>query len=191
MWKQDENQGRKYSGHGMANTYVEICGQCNIEQQMCTSLGGVKNACELFWRLHTVGVCELCATLNMHPLPEKCYHQIGKEIQEKGIEEMKRAMVMRCAKLHDILRERGDEVKEIRVSCGFISMYGFVSVIELTTSICVDFVLLSKYCKVCENLGLVSKLLSTNAQKTTMEVLLPWKWKDGGACGKDQLKSAN
>ncbi|KAK4316638.1 hypothetical protein Pmani_012217 [Petrolisthes manimaculis] len=157
---------------GMAKTYVARCGQCNIEQQMCTSQGGVKKSCryDLHRRLvrgalHSGGytaIRELCATLNMHPLSEKSYHQIAKEIQEKGIEEMERAMEKSRAKLHDILKERGDEneVKEISVSCdgswskrGFTSMYGFVSVIELTTGICVDFVLLSKYCKVCDNLG--------------------------------------
>lgn len=65
---------------------------------------------------------------------------------------MERAMEKSRAKLHDILKKRVDEneVKEISVLCdgswskrGFTSMYGFVSVIELTTGICVDFVLQS------------------------------------------------
>ncbi|MPD06632.1 hypothetical protein E2C01_102456 [Portunus trituberculatus] len=30
-------------------------------------------------------------------------------------------------------------------------MYGFVSVIEETTGLCIDFVVLSKWCKTCEN----------------------------------------
>ncbi|KAK3894106.1 hypothetical protein Pcinc_002124 [Petrolisthes cinctipes] len=93
---------KEESAVGMAKTYVAICGQCNIEQQMCTSQGGVKKSCryDLHKRLvrgalHSGGytaVRELCATLNMHPLSEKSYHQIGKEIQEKGIEEMERVM---------------------------------------------------------------------------------------------------
>lgn len=153
---------KEKSAVGMAKTYVAICGQCNIEQQMCTSQGGVKKSCryDLHKRLvrgalHSGGytsVRELCATLNMHSLSEKCFYQIGKEIQEKSIEEMERAMEKSRAKLHDILKKRVDEneVKEISVLCdgswskrGFTSMYGFVSVIELTTGICVDFVLQS------------------------------------------------
>ena len=35
--------------------------------------------------------------------------------------------------------------------CGFTSLYGFVSVIEITTGYCVDFVVLSKHRRVCEN----------------------------------------
>ncbi|KAK4313966.1 hypothetical protein Pmani_014709 [Petrolisthes manimaculis] len=89
---------KEESAVGMAKTYVARCGQCNIEQQMCTSHGSVKKSCryDLHKRLvrgalHSGGyiaVRELCATLNMHPLSEKSYHQIAKEIQEKGIEEM-------------------------------------------------------------------------------------------------------
>lgn len=51
-------------------------------------------------------------------------------------------------------------MKKIRVSCdgswskrGFTSMYGFVSVIEVTTGWVIDFVVLSKYCKVCSMSG--------------------------------------
>ena len=62
------------------------------------------------------------------------------------------------ASVHERLEKQGDKnaVKKIRVSCdgswskrGHTSIYGFVSVIEMTTGLVIDFVVLSKWCKIC------------------------------------------
>ena len=165
---------------GMAKSYVAKCGQCNDSKVMNTSQGGVKKTnastgvetCRYDVHNNLVkaalqssigysGVLEWCASLNIHPLSEGSYYAIAKEIENSDIEKLEKAMQSTREQLHALLRDRdgnNNEVKDIRVSCdgswskcGFTAMYGFVSVIEITSGLCVDFVVLSKWCKTCTN----------------------------------------
>ena len=87
-------------------------------------------------------------------------YMIAKQIENNGIEKLEIIMERTRKMVHAILKNRdgNEEVKDVKGSCDglwskheFTAAYGFVSVIEVTTGYCVDFVVLSKYCKTCEN----------------------------------------
>ena len=156
---------------GMVSTLAAVCKDCKIENKFCTSEGGrLKGGYDIHKKivkssLETgngyVGVRGLFVAFNMHPLSEKGFYKIAKQIEDNGIKMMEHMMEKTWKIVHDTLKNRDgneDEVKNLKVSCdgswskrGFTSLYGFVSVIESTTGYCVDFVVLSKHCRVCEN----------------------------------------
>lgn len=160
---------------GNATYLMSKCSDCDKEFMMCSSVGGVtrasndQEACP--YDVHNqlvkatlnsstgfVGVQELGAYLNTNMLSQRRYNLLAKKIYDETIESLEKVMQKTRAALHTMLEEKGDknEVKKIRVSCdgswskrGFTSMYAFVSVIEMTTGWVIDFVMLSKWCKVC------------------------------------------
>lgn len=121
----------------MRQHFVAKCNQCNTKEEMCTSCGGVKkfskarNVETSRYDLHTKlvkatllsngyhGVLDLCANFKIHPLSEKTYFEIAREIEDSTIDKLEKVMEKTRAELHDRLRESGDEnkVKEVTVSC--------------------------------------------------------------------------
>ena len=85
---------------------------------------------------------------------DNSYYATAKKIENNDIEKLEKIMQNTHEHLHALLRDRdgnNNEVKDIRISCdgswskrSFTAMYGFVSVIEIMTGLCVDFVVLSK-----------------------------------------------
>ncbi|KAK4312826.1 hypothetical protein Pmani_015837 [Petrolisthes manimaculis] len=153
---------------GMVSTFSAVCNNCKIEKKITTSGGGDKESYHIHEQLVKstlwcgtgfAGATSMFVAFNFDPLSEKSYYKIAKKIEEEGIGKLERAMEKSRAILHDILNERdgnNNEVKDIYVSCdgswskrGFTANYGFVSVIEVSTGYCVDFVVLSKWCKTC------------------------------------------
>ena len=87
---------------GLAKVFVARFGQCNTSEKMCTSQGRLKRSCEAMgvetsrYDVHTnlvkatlqscsgyPGVRELCSSFNMHPLSEKTYFAIAKQIEDR------------------------------------------------------------------------------------------------------------
>lgn len=159
------------SAEGMTKIIMAKCKQCKEEKLLHTSGGGsrflgrydvharvVKST--LQFGIGYVGLRAFCAALNMQPLSEKSYYEISAETETRGIDILEKVMENTRTEVHQVLERNGNtgDVKDIRVSCdgswakrGFTSQYGFVSVIEMTTGMCVDFVVLSKWCRVCES----------------------------------------
>ena len=155
---------------GMVANFSALCSDCKSEKDFTASGGGNKERYHVHQQLVKstlwsgngyAGVTDLFVALNMHPLSERGYYKIAQEIEEEGIKKLESVMEKTRACLHEQLKKNGDdsEVKDIYVSCdgswskrGFTAKYGFISVIEMSTGYCVDFVVLSKYCKTCSGI---------------------------------------
>lgn len=106
-----------------------------------------------------LAVQKLCVALDMPVLSETNFYRIARGIEDSGTDKHTEILKTTRAKFHERI-EREDpnapDVKDIQVSCdgswskwGFTANYCFVSVIECVSGYVVDFVVLSKYCKVC------------------------------------------
>ncbi|KAK7086388.1 hypothetical protein SK128_025912 [Halocaridina rubra] len=142
---------------GMTNSFIAVCGDCKVDHKMCKLSGGMDTRYDVHNRFVKstlssggyAGAKDLFIGLNMHPLSDTSYYKIAKEIEEEGNEKFERMMEKTVVHLHEILKKRGgndQDVKDIKVLYDgswskhrFSAMYGFVSVTEATTGLCVDF----------------------------------------------------